>query len=151
MCAASQFVSPDSDCGCSAKTVLMALLAVSIFHAAEAIGAEPLLSCVIAGIIITNRRHVVSETCSRLLTQLLLCREPDDLSWHAASCCCGCAQSAAHLLQNVDASWPPVNTTCQRLASCHTEKRRAFTSRQGNSAGCTTLFPLSLTKFNSLS
>ena len=41
---------------CRSRTLLLAGQCVLIFFAAEAVGAEPLLSCVLAGIIITNRR-----------------------------------------------------------------------------------------------
>ena len=47
-----------------------------IFFSAEAVGAEPLLSCVLAGIIITNRRYSLGSSASLFEEVCILCHGP---------------------------------------------------------------------------
>ena len=46
------------------KTVLLASLAMCLFWVAEQVGAEPLLSCVLAGVVTTNRSGEVCRPCT---------------------------------------------------------------------------------------
>ena len=57
---------------CRVKTVVLATLSMCIFWLAEQMGAEPLLSCVLTGIVVTNRTGEVSQ--STLACCLLMSR-----------------------------------------------------------------------------